>query len=66
MTAGRSVLVTIDRESPLDAARKLAPQIRAAADEGEALRELPRGLFEALFDAGLIHLALPRSIAVET
>jgi alkylation response protein AidB-like acyl-CoA dehydrogenase len=49
-------------DSPLDAARKLAPQIRAAADEAEALRELPRALFEAIFDAGLIHLALPRSV----
>jgi len=54
--------VTMDRESPLDAARKLAPQIRAAADEGEALRELPRALFEAIFDAGLVHLALPRRV----
>ena len=52
----------MDRESPLDAARKLAPQIRAAADESEALRELPRALFEAIFDAGLIHLALPRRV----
>ena len=49
-------------DAPLDAARKLAPQIRAAADEAEALRELPRALFEAIFDAGFIHLALPRSI----
>jgi alkylation response protein AidB-like acyl-CoA dehydrogenase len=48
--------------APLDAARKLAPQIRAAADEAEALREVPRALFEAIFDAGLIHLALPRSV----
>ncbi len=45
-------------DAPLDAARKLAPQIRAAADEAEALRELPR----SLFDAGLIHLAIPRSV----
>lgn len=52
----------MDRESPLDAARKLAPQIRAAADESEALRELPRALFEAIFDAGLLHLALPRRV----
>jgi indole-3-acetate monooxygenase len=49
-------------DAPLDAARKLAPQIRACADEGEALREVPRGLFEAIFDAGLIHLAIPRSV----
>ena len=48
--------------SPLDTARKLAPQIRSAADEIDAARELPRPLFEALADAGLFHLAVPRSI----
>ncbi|HEV2054803.1 MAG TPA: acyl-CoA dehydrogenase family protein [Methylomirabilota bacterium] len=47
---------------PLDAARKLAPQIRSAADEIDAARELPRPLFEALADAGLFHLAVPRAI----
>jgi alkylation response protein AidB-like acyl-CoA dehydrogenase len=49
-------------DAPLDAARKLAPQIRAAADEAEALRELPKPLFESIFDAGLIHLAIPRRV----
>ena len=48
--------------SPLDAARRLAPQIRACAGAIEAERELPRPLFEALADAGLFHLALPRSL----
>jgi indole-3-acetate monooxygenase len=48
--------------APLEAARKLAPMVRASADETEALRELPRPLFEALADAGLFHLAVPRSI----
>jgi alkylation response protein AidB-like acyl-CoA dehydrogenase len=48
--------------SPLDAARALAPKIRACADEIEAERELPRALFEALADAGLYHLAVPRSL----
>jgi alkylation response protein AidB-like acyl-CoA dehydrogenase len=48
--------------SPLAAARELAPKIRAAADEIEAERELPRPLFEALADAGFYHLALPRSL----
>jgi alkylation response protein AidB-like acyl-CoA dehydrogenase len=48
--------------SPLEAARKLAPQIRACAEETEAARELPRPLFEALADAGLFHLALPRTL----
>ncbi len=49
-------------QSPLEAARKLAPQIRSCADEIEAARELPQPLFEALADAGMFHLALPRSL----
>jgi alkylation response protein AidB-like acyl-CoA dehydrogenase len=48
--------------TPLAAARELAPKIRAAAGEIEAERELPRPLFEAIADAGLFRLALPRSI----
>ncbi len=48
--------------SPLDAARKLVPLIRSCADEIEATRELPRPLFEALADAGMFHLALPRAL----
>jgi alkylation response protein AidB-like acyl-CoA dehydrogenase len=48
--------------SPLEAARKLAPQIRAGADEIDRQRELPRALFEAIADAGLFHLAVPRAI----
>ena len=51
-----------DGRSPLDAARKLVPQIRAAADEIDARRELPRPLFEAMADAGLFHMAVPRVI----
>jgi len=50
------------REPPLDAARRLAPEIRACADRIEAERELPRPLFEQLADAGFFHLALPRSL----
>jgi indole-3-acetate monooxygenase len=48
--------------SPLNIVQKLVPQIRACADEIEAARELPRPLFEALADAGLFHLALPRTL----
>ena len=51
-----------ESRSLLDAARELAPKIRAAADEIEAERELPRALFEALADAGFYHMAVPRSI----
>jgi indole-3-acetate monooxygenase len=48
--------------SPVEAARKLAPQIRASADEIDANRELPRPLFEAIADAGLFHLAVPAAV----
>lgn len=51
-----------DAPSPLDAARKLVPLIRSCAGEIEAQRELPRPLFEALADAGLFHLAVPRAL----
>ena len=49
-------------QSPLDAARQLAPKIRSCAEDIEATRELPRPLFEALADAGMFHLALPRTL----
>src|SRR5438105_12435812 len=49
-------------QSPLEAARKLVPLIRSCANEIEAARELPRPLFEALADAGLFHLAVPRAL----
>jgi alkylation response protein AidB-like acyl-CoA dehydrogenase len=64
MSAGASHLSPAEgeRPSPLEAARKLAPQIRACAEEIEEARELPRPLFEALADAGLFHLALPRTL----
>jgi alkylation response protein AidB-like acyl-CoA dehydrogenase len=52
----------VDTASPLEAARKLVPTIRSCADEIEAERELPRPLFEALADAGLFHMAIPRSL----
>ena len=55
-------MTVTETRSPLDAARKLAPHIRSCADEIEAARELPRPLFEALADAGLFQLALPRAL----
>src|SRR5215471_815160 len=55
-------MTTTESQSPLDIARKLAPMIRSCADQIEADRELPRPLFEALADAGLFQLALPRSL----
>src|SRR5262245_21581609 len=50
------------KRSPLNAARDLVSMIRSCADQIEAERELTRPLFEALADAGLFHLALPRTI----
>jgi len=48
--------------SPLEAARTLAPLIRSSASETDAQRELPRPLFEAMADADLFRLALPRTL----
>ena len=47
---------------PLEAARKLAPLIRASADDIEKNRELPQPLFEAIADAGLFLMGVPREI----
>jgi alkylation response protein AidB-like acyl-CoA dehydrogenase len=54
--------MTPQTRSTLQAARKLAPNIRSSADQIDADRELPRPLFEALADAGLFQLALPRAL----
>jgi len=54
--------MTTPHYSPLELARQLVPQIRSCAGAIEAERELPRSLFEALADAGMFHLALPRSL----
>jgi len=48
--------------SPLEAVRKLAPMIRTYAGDTEAQRALPAPVFEALADAGLFHMAFPRSM----
>ena len=55
-------MTATETRSPLDAARTLVPMIRSCADQIEADRELPRPLFEALADAGLFLLALPRAL----
>ena len=49
-------------QSLLEAARKLAPMIRTYAGDTEAQRMLPAPVFEALVDAGLFHMAFPRSM----
>jgi indole-3-acetate monooxygenase len=61
-TENSSPTTSTEAQSPLDAARKLAPMIRSCAAQSEADRELPRPLFEALADAGLFQLALPRAL----
>jgi alkylation response protein AidB-like acyl-CoA dehydrogenase len=61
MALNRSITAS-ETQSPLDVARKLLPTIRSCADQSEADRELPRPLFEALADAGLFQLALPRTL----
>jgi alkylation response protein AidB-like acyl-CoA dehydrogenase len=51
-----------ENRSPFESARALSALIRGSADQIEAHRELPQALFEALADAGMFLLALPRSI----
>lgn len=71
VTNGLATLADVSLDSPavtdlplsaLEAARALAPLIRASADEIDAARELPRPLFNALADAGMFHLAVPRAV----
>ncbi len=47
-------------DTPLERARGLAPTIAACADEIERERRLPDALLQALLDAGLFRLLLPR------
>ena len=50
------------REDLLAAVAALAPRLRAASDEIERGRSLTEPLVEALVDAGLYRLFLPRSL----
>jgi indole-3-acetate monooxygenase len=50
------------REDLLAAVHSLAPKLRAAADETEAARSLPEELVQAMADAGLYRMYLPRSL----
>jgi alkylation response protein AidB-like acyl-CoA dehydrogenase len=49
----------------VDAARGLAPQIQASADEIEQSRRLPPALVDAIAQAGLFHLWIPRALGGE-
>jgi indole-3-acetate monooxygenase len=49
-----------DSSPLLNAARELAPVIRAMADRIEEERRLPQSLVEQLIDAGMLHAALPQ------
>ena len=52
-----------DPLSPLDAAREVAPAVRAAADRIEQARRLPEDVVALLNDAGLFRLCVPRTLA---
>jgi alkylation response protein AidB-like acyl-CoA dehydrogenase len=49
----------------IDAAKGLAPQIRAAANEIEQSRRLPASLVEAMAQAGLFRLWILRALGGE-
>jgi indole-3-acetate monooxygenase len=44
------------------AARRLVPQIVATREEAERLRQVPQALSDALADAGMYQMFLPRSL----
>ena len=46
----------------VDRARKLGPELEAAAEEIERRRELPEPIVEALIDRGLFRLLLPHAL----
>ncbi|HZM48024.1 MAG TPA: acyl-CoA dehydrogenase family protein [Burkholderiales bacterium] len=48
--------------SVLESARQLAPMVRECAAQTEADRELPKPLFQALADAGLYLMCVPRAV----
>ena len=61
-TADRMSTWSSDPTSPVDAARALAPMLRAMADGIERARQLPPEAVEALRGAGLFHLTVPHDL----
>src|SRR5580704_11034017 len=54
-----------DTASFIDAAKAMAPQIQASAEESERTRRLPMPLVEAMARAGLFRLWIPRALGGE-
>lgn len=61
-TAGGAACTVEPATAALQAARALAPEIRARAREGERLRTMPSDLADRIEAAGLFALGLPRSL----
>src|SRR5262245_59018436 len=61
-TAGAPAVPSYAREDLLAAVQKLAPAIREASDEIERGRTLPEPVVQAMVDAGLYRMFLPRSL----
>lgn len=61
-TSPAQIHTQVQALSPLEAARQIAPLVRANADDIEKNRELPRPVFEAMADAGLFLMSVPRAL----
>src|SRR5688572_29523350 len=56
------VIMSVEQAPVLEAARQLAPMVRENADQIDAARELPKPVFNALADAGLYLMGVPRAV----
>ncbi len=54
--------VDVTAERPVEASRAIGPIIRAAADEIERDRRLPAHIVDALHEAGLFRMTVPRDL----
>src|SRR5438445_13814796 len=61
----RGPMLGAKASSFIDAARELAPQIQALTEEIEQSRRLPLPLIEAMAQAGLFRLWIPRALGGE-